>query len=548
MKKRFCFYHPYHPETWQAMIDCGLIQEGDGIRFVQSIFLSDEDSFNRLAAKGSELYRYVEAHRSPFYIDRLQGGTHIEEYPYDMALIEEYRSLLGEKFMGWQMHEWLSNYHSDLNKLEGLTNEEMHDAEAIRSQIFKKYPFPFLFLEAMTAEEMAAYGRPANVGEFRQNMFEIYRKRQKTHGELIPCDSRFLGYEFEFKNGARVVMPEVGAQTHDARLQICYARGEAKAFGREFGIYYEPWGGSPFSTCCYQKDNRNEWGLGNNDDFPYEAEGPNGGSSRSLQWRVLLYGYLSGASMMSEEWGLCNTFEDWKNYRLSEYGQVKLDFLNFTRRYTDVGEKLAPAAVILPEALDVLDDIREPRLHCGRKLAGDVLRFQMERIKDSVKRVFSAPIECMGTECRTMINSKIPDAVDMLNAGAGKSAAIDSYPYLIDLTEDPSFAAAHPDRIIQIDRLEDRLRDALPCAVEGMHWFVNERIGGGYYLTVFNNIGIERTVEKGEIHLPEATRSAQVSFKNGAIPTLLESDGVLTSDGEDYTLALPAGGYAFIRF
>jgi hypothetical protein len=28
--KKFCFYHPYHPTTWQAMIDCGLVKDGDG--------------------------------------------------------------------------------------------------------------------------------------------------------------------------------------------------------------------------------------------------------------------------------------------------------------------------------------------------------------------------------------------------------------------------------------------------------------------------------------------------------------------------------------
>ena len=48
----------------------------------------------------------------------------------------------------------------------------------------------------------------------------------------------------------------------------------------------------------------------------------------------------------------------------------------------------------------------------------------------------------------------------------------------------------------------------MPCTVDGLHWFVNKRVGGGYYLTVFNNIGIERTVEKGEIRLPEASMAA----------------------------------------
>ncbi|MBQ9805380.1 MAG: hypothetical protein IJW49_02570 [Clostridia bacterium] len=55
-------------------------------------------------------------------------------------------------------------------------------------------------------------------------------------------------------------------------------------------------------------------------------------------------------------------------------------------------------------------------------------------------------------------------------------------------------------------------------------------------------------MEKGEVRLPEATRSSKVVFKNGARPELLESDGTLVPCGDDYTLTLPAGGYAFIHF
>lgn len=545
--KKFCFYHPYHPKIWQAMIDCGMIAEGDGVKFNQSLLIRDELKFNQLAARGGELYRYLEKSRAPFYIDRLQGGCFIEEYPYDMALVDEYRAMLGDRFMGFQMHEWLSNYRSDLKKMEGLPADLWQDAEAIKQHILKKYPFPCLFLESMSAEEMASYGKPSDAEQFRENMFSIYRKRVRTHGELIPCDSIFLGYEFEFKNGARMVMPEIGAQSADARMQICYARGEAKGWGRDFGIYYEPWGGSPFSACCYQKDGKNEWGIGESKAFPFETKGPNGGSSRSLQWRILLYGYLSNASMISEEWGLCNTFVDWKDFELSAYGKVKLDFLRFTRKYTDVGAKLAPAAVILPEALDVLDDIREPRLHCSRKLPDEATAMKLEKIKDGIKRVFADPTEGLGTECKTLINSNMPDAVDMLNAGTEKEATIASYQYLIDLTGDKAFAETHGN-CVRIEELEELLRKALPCTVEGLHWLVNERDGGGYYLTVFNNIGIERTVAKGEIALPQGGRSAKVTFRNGAVPTMLEGNGRLEQEGDDYRLTLPAGGFAFIVF
>ena len=40
--KKFCFFHPYHPMTWQAMIDQGLVREGDGVKFNQSLLIGGE--------------------------------------------------------------------------------------------------------------------------------------------------------------------------------------------------------------------------------------------------------------------------------------------------------------------------------------------------------------------------------------------------------------------------------------------------------------------------------------------------------------------------
>lgn len=542
---KFCFYHPYHPDTWDAMMACGLVKAGDGVRFTESLLLPECEKFNEICAVGSKLYTYLEKTRSPFYIDRLQGGCHIESYPYDMELVMKYRKMLGDKFLGFQMHEWLSNYYSDLRKLKGVADENWGEEE-IERVIREKFPTPQLFLESMTLAEMAAHKRPKCIADFCANMFNIYRRRKESHRDLVPCDSAYLAFAFELREGAELICAEVGGQSADMRMQLSYARAMARAHGKKFGAYYEPWGGDPFTTCCYHKEEKNEWGVGDIKDFPFVTGGPNGGSSRSLQRRVMLYAYLCNADMMSEEWGLCNTFVDWKDFELSEYGKVKLEFLEFTRKYTDVGDKLTPAAVVLPEALEVLDDIRSPYTYCGFKVPVP-LNCKLERIKDSIRHVFSDPIEFMGTEYKTLINSKMPDAVDMLNAGAEREAAIDSYPYLIDLTGDPNFAAAHPN-CVQIHELEEILRETLPCEVEGFHWIVNEREGGGYYLTVFNHIGVTRSVAEGEHLLAEATRTGKVRFKNGAVPTLLEGDGTLLREGEEYRITIPAGGFAFICF
>ena len=55
----------------------------------------------------------------------------------------------------------------------------------------------------------------------------------------------------------------------------------------------------------------------------------------------------------------------------------------------------------------------------------------------------------------------------------------------------------------------DVLKNWLPCEVSGgVHWFVN-KAPDGCLLVMFNNIGIFRSVEKGEYILPEGTRKAK---------------------------------------
>ena len=113
----FTYFHCYHPETWDAQVAAGLVRSRDGIRFPESVDIEEGLKFNSLAAKGGKLYELVRDLGCGFYIDRLQGGCFLESYPYDMTLVREYRDMLGENFFGFQMHEWTSNFRSDLNKI-----------------------------------------------------------------------------------------------------------------------------------------------------------------------------------------------------------------------------------------------------------------------------------------------------------------------------------------------------------------------------------------------------------------------------------------------
>ena len=109
----FTYYHCYMPQTWEAQERCGLIDEHAGVRFVEAVTLPEELKFNRLAAEGTPFYRLMCEQRLPMYIDRLQGGVYMENYAYDQALVNRYRELLGERFIGFQMHEFMSNFAND---------------------------------------------------------------------------------------------------------------------------------------------------------------------------------------------------------------------------------------------------------------------------------------------------------------------------------------------------------------------------------------------------------------------------------------------------
>ena len=538
------FLHGYMPGLWEAQVNAGLVNEGDGIRFCQSKLIRPELKFNTLAAKDSKLFNIVSELKTPFYIDRLQGGAYIDDYVFDSKLLDSYRELLGDNFWGFQMHEWLSNYRGDLNKLEDLVCADW-TVEGIEKHIRKKFPFPCLFLESMTAEEMAHYGHPTNADELYANMTAIYKKRIAEVGELLPCDSYFLAYPFEFEAGASRVMPEVGAQTPDAKIQICFARGESLARKKSFGVYYETWGGNPFSTCCYQKDEKNEWGIGESADFPFSAAGPNGGSSRSLQKRIFLYSLFSNAEFISEEWGLCNVFNDWEDYELSPYGEVKKEFIDLVRKYSDVGKKLAPFAAVLPADFKVLEGIRSPEIHLSYPIFGAEQK-KLALIKEKICQIFSTPTQMLGSETSTLINSDMPDCVDILT---DIPSALSSYDYLIDLTCDPKFAAEHSNICLAED-IPSLAKKLLPCYVEGgLHWTVNERKGGGFYLAVFNHSGVMRSVAEGEYVLPEASVTSKVSFAASEVsPRVLEGGGKLEKENGEYRLTLSGGDWCLIAF
>ncbi|MBE6611594.1 MAG: glycosyl hydrolase 43 family protein [Ruminococcaceae bacterium] len=522
----FQYLHCYLPQTWDAQVRAGLINGNAGIRFVEAITCLEHLKFNNLAKPGGDLFNVARELNGPFYIDRLQGGCYIEDYPYDMSIVQAYRDMLGDRFWGFQMHEWMSNHNNDFNKLK-MGHCPEWTAKAITDTIFRVFPFRYAFLESMTAEELAAAGCPGSLDDFIKSSEMLFARRQAyTGGMLLPCDSFYLSYPIELKLGAKRLMPEIGSQTPDTRIQVAYARGMAKAYRIPFGTYYEPWGGEPFAACCYQRDGSNEWNLGGPSDFPFHTEGENGGSSRSMQRRLHLYSYMAGASFMSEEWGMCNTFYDWNDFELSPYGIVKRDFIRFTERYPDIGKPIVPIAVVLPKELPAFEmDAFDSDTYLGYPVYGSFAE-KLKNVKTAVRKLFCESGPMLGTETRTLLNCTLPDALDMVQEDCVKT---DDYQWFIDLTGSDSFAKKAAGKICSVDEAGVLLDEALPCTVRGngMKQFTKTDDGTVYVLFT-NNSGVIRSVADGEVLLKEAAEVLTVMTKNGQSLQMLEGAAAST--------------------
>ncbi len=543
----FTYFEGYHPRVWEGLVKNGFVRKNTGLRFCQNVMLPEELKFNNLARIGGEFYNIQKELDCPMYIDRLQGGCYIDDYPYEEALLEDYRSRLGSKYWGFQMHEWMSNLRSDVSKVLDNGGTDW-TAKGIAETILRVYPGKYLFLESMLAEELEAFPKPEGSQDIRRMAMWMYRDRIRRYKELVPCDSAFLAYKLEIENAVTPqhrFMPEVGAQTRDSRLQICYALGMAKAYGCEFGVYYEPWGGDPFSACCYNVcPEDNEWALGLEAGFPFKTDGPNGGSSRSLQKRIHLYSYFSGASFMSEEWGMCNTFTGWQDFEVSPYGTVKKQFLDLTEKYPDPGVKLTPAAVVLPREMDVLDPIYQPDQLFGFPLTGEEA-YPVNKIKLALARIFAVTDPMVGTETVNLRNNAIPDGVDLIHSDA---KTIGQYPYLVDLSGGQIPAQFH-ERIIPEEELAARVAQALPCTVTGScHWMVTRRENGRYFLVVFNHSGVERTVKDGERLIPEAKTSVRICVKDDRKLTALEGSREIALHNGIYHLSVAPGDWFLAEF
>ena len=563
------FIHGYDERYLPGLEKNGLLNKNSGFKITQHFATPENEKFNIIAAKGGKLHKLVRETGCLFYIDRLQGGTFYSKYDFDRLLLREYQDALGEWFLGIQMHEWGSVLSADWDRirkqLAGVpppwTEQQIYDA--IKEVSACKW---CIHLSCGTALEYSRKQYSATLPEYLEEMRRLFTLRQaETGGLLLPCDSYAIATDMEYKLGARSVMPEVGAQIGLMRLQVAVARGMSNGRGRPWGIYYEPWGGKPFSAPHFFEKALNEWRI-DNTIFPYDftSNGPNGGSSRALQRRIYYYALMSGARFIGEEWGVSNTFYNWRDYPLTPYGEIKKEFIDFAEKYPCL-EPFVPFAIVLPKELEVIClgymDNPDSGTYLGRAMDA-ATKESFGHIKKVLRLVFARYGKIFGNEGHTITNSRFGDFFDVIYEDAGEQAFA-KYSYLVDAGPDGAFAGSASGRnhrvlkSADIDVLAHTLGKIMetdfPCNVSGgVHWLLN-RSGTKWFLTMFNNEGVERSVEKGDRFLKEADIRASICFKEEPHGLrILKSwpDGGSLERKEDgrYYCTIPAGGFYIIEF
>jgi hypothetical protein len=350
----FAFLHTYEStgRYWKGIEKAGLVRPGNGVRLVNSPWGEDFRRFNEVAKPGGPLHEFLRQHKCHFIVDRVAGGSRYYSYPFDKILIEHYRSLLGEKFLGGQLHETISNTHNDWNRI--VKANAKFRTEPVQAEFLRKYftqNDPDHWLEYGTPDDFAGRVHFSNP----ETLWKEIERLGKNQAARF--DSRFsycegshygkLAWHVFYRFGAAYCIAEVGPWASErSQFAIASLRGAAKAAGRPWGVFFAPWG--PKGCTCFIPPDENSWRLEKKIFFDIGWPiGPEFGCSSAMQRRIFFHAYLSGAHTLHEEWGAEDNLLDWDAGMLSSYGRATRDFLDFQDAHPDVGEPFTPIALVM---------------------------------------------------------------------------------------------------------------------------------------------------------------------------------------------------------
>ena len=581
------FFHVYREDWVEGLEKNGLLNKDSGFKIQHDFPIPRKNLFNEYAAVGTPLYNRIKEGKIPFYVDRIAGGTTFwPGYSFDKALIEEYKNLLGDEFLGFQLHESVSNRrNSDWGKILRATGKRSgFDAEELREKMMSSYAVTaegekLVGFSQGTPEEYAKMTYAETVAEFVVEIRQMFEKYMRmTANCILPVDSGMILAKMQAEMGMTAIMPEIGQQISLTRLAVATARGVAETMKKKWGTYYECWRADWFpetKKCaynmpCFTSDPFNEWyltqDLHGNDDFT--THGPNGGCSRLLQERIYYHSLLSGADYMSEEWGFRCSYYDTKDYVLTPYGEVKKRFIADSQRIGHV-RAVTPFALVLPldcPCVETTDRLVTHRIgdRRGKYMRNiDLSPAETEyygHIDNLYTLLFNRTEDTYGNESHALTNGLFGDVFDVIYADAPKEV-LAKYEYLIDATAEGKFAKAKEGlgyKILssadlwglkaELDRL---IPEVMPVFVDGLHWLVSLGADGTRYLTVFNNEGNERTTEKGDTVNHAYDKRVTVTLKDGSLSVFKSAMGNMNierADDKTYRVTIPAADFAIFTY
>ena len=356
-RENFTFLHTYDAsgQYWRGLEKAGLVRPGVGVRLVNSPLGSDKYRFNEIAQIDGDLFKILQERRCLFVVDRVAGGAPYLNYRFDSRLVETYRQMLGESFLGGHVHEAISNTHNDWTRLRKACSDvqirplDSKDSELLHSEF--DWSDQHRWLEYGCVEDYIGRRFPDNIDELWEETIENAQKQARRFGEkrFVYCEGQLgtFGWSHFFRAGAQWCFAEVGPWASvDSQLMIAALRGSARAAKKPWGVYFAPWGPDGVTSFIALKDN--SWRVAENElRGSGWAAGPENGPSSAMQRRVYFHAYLSGAHALYEEWGAEDNMLNWDSGELSSYGCVTRDLLDFKESNPDVGVPYTPLALVL---------------------------------------------------------------------------------------------------------------------------------------------------------------------------------------------------------
>ncbi len=578
------FFHVYNEDCIKGLEKNNLINKDTGFKIQHCFAVPKERQFNNYAAVGGRLHGILKENKFPFYVDRIAGGITYYPYAFDKKLIAVYRELLGDEFLGFQLHESSSNIRdSDWVGIRNkMGSKGPYDAEELRRRMMSSSAVTpegeyLVGLSHDTPEHYASRTYAETVAEYVAETREMFLRRMKeTDNNILPVDSFYMFTKLQDELGMRTFMPEVGWQISREREQVALARGVAKSSGKKWGTYYECWradsdeqGNTSCCMPCYNLDPINEWYLTQEthlDDFT--THGPNGGSSRLLQNRIYYHSLMSGADYLSEEWGLNCSYTDMQDFTLSSYGQTKKEFIDTALDLQGV-KSMTPFAIVLPKdyyCVEVLNTVREKDMgvrngkFMDTPLGADELAYY-GHIEEVLSLFFERNGEVYGTEGHVITNSRFGDVFDIIYEDASDETFA-QYAYLIDVTKDGSFAQSKSGSDLKIlesgdleklaYEIDQKITETMPVWVDSLCWLVSTDDRGRRFLSIFNNEGNTRTTVHGDVIDHKADRTVKISTRDSVDFWIFKSPkagaSITKKDDHTYYVEVPGSEFLILEF